>query len=127
MELLCVAPHYPAAVLGISRDAGFNDAVSVASDLTAAQLVVKYWTDSNPWVVPLIFFVFLVGVNAFHVGAYGELGGPRALSFAGSLSSDDFSRRILALKSQDRHHHRIHSRWHPGQCGCQHGPSLHRV
>ncbi|KZV89992.1 hypothetical protein EXIGLDRAFT_838101 [Exidia glandulosa HHB12029] len=51
----------------------FNDAVSVASDLTAAQLVIKYWTDWYPWVLPLIFFVFLLSVNAFHVGAYGEL------------------------------------------------------
>ncbi|KAH7097621.1 amino acid permease-domain-containing protein [Auriculariales sp. MPI-PUGE-AT-0066] len=51
----------------------FNDAVSVASDLTAAQLVVRYWTDWHPWVVPLVFFIFLVTVNGFRVGAYGEL------------------------------------------------------
>ncbi|TFK23702.1 hypothetical protein FA15DRAFT_757093 [Coprinopsis marcescibilis] len=51
----------------------FNDAVSVASDLTAAQLVLQYWTDSNAWVVSVVFWAFLVGVNAVHVRAYGEL------------------------------------------------------
>ncbi|EJD52884.1 hypothetical protein AURDEDRAFT_180498 [Auricularia subglabra TFB-10046 SS5] len=51
----------------------FNDAVSVASDLTAAQLVIRFWTDWYPWVAPLLFFIFLLSINAFHVGAYGEL------------------------------------------------------
>ncbi|KAF8575945.1 hypothetical protein K439DRAFT_1397757 [Ramaria rubella] len=51
----------------------FNDAVSVASDLTAAQLVLGYWTDHDLWVVSLVFLIFLLGVNAFSVGAYGEL------------------------------------------------------
>ena len=52
----------------------FNDAVSVASDLTAAQLVLSYWVDHDLWIVSLVFFIFLLGVNAFSVGAYGELG-----------------------------------------------------
>ena len=52
----------------------FNDAVSVASDLTAAQLVLQYWTQWNPWVISLLFWLFLVTVNATHVKAYGELG-----------------------------------------------------
>ena len=52
----------------------FNDAVSVASDLTAAQLVLQYWTSWNPWVISLLFWLFLVTVNAAHVKAYGELG-----------------------------------------------------
>ncbi|KIM45065.1 hypothetical protein M413DRAFT_65884 [Hebeloma cylindrosporum] len=51
----------------------FNDAVSVASDLTAAQLVLQFWTVENAWIVSLVFWVFLVGVNALHVGGYGEL------------------------------------------------------
>ncbi|GJJ11925.1 hypothetical protein Clacol_006163 [Clathrus columnatus] len=51
----------------------FNDAVSVASDLTAAQLVVGYWTDDHVWFVSLVLLIFLLGVNAFSVGAYGEL------------------------------------------------------
>jgi amino acid permease len=52
----------------------FNDAVSVASDLTAAQLVLQFWTVENIWIISLVFWVFLVGVNALHVGGYGELG-----------------------------------------------------
>jgi amino acid permease len=52
----------------------FNDAVSVASDLTAAQLVLQFWTISNPWIISVAFWVFLVSVNAVHVRAYGELG-----------------------------------------------------
>ncbi|KAH6914233.1 amino acid permease/ SLC12A domain-containing protein [Coprinopsis sp. MPI-PUGE-AT-0042] len=51
----------------------FNDAVSVASDLTAAQLVLQFWTTSNTWVVSVVFWLFLVGVNSVHVRAYGEL------------------------------------------------------
>jgi amino acid transporter, AAT family len=51
-----------------------NDAISVASDLTAAQLVLAYWVDHDLWIVSLVFLVFLLAVNAFSVGAYGELG-----------------------------------------------------
>lgn len=52
---------------------GFNDAVSVASDLTAAQLVLSFWTDNHLWAVSLAFLVFLLSINAIHVRAYGEL------------------------------------------------------
>ncbi|CAA7259169.1 unnamed protein product [Cyclocybe aegerita] len=51
----------------------FNDAVSVASDLTAAQIVLQFWDVENAWIVSLVFWLFLVGVNALHVGGYGEL------------------------------------------------------
>jgi len=51
----------------------FNDAVSVASDLTAAQIVMAYWFDGHLLVISLAFLLFLLGVNAFSVGAYGEL------------------------------------------------------
>lgn len=50
----------------------FNDAVSVASDLTALQLVMQYWTDFDYWIVSLIFWVFLLLLNVFHVRFYGE-------------------------------------------------------
>lgn len=49
-----------------------NDAVSVASDLTALQLVMKYWTDFHFWIVSLIFWVLLLFLNIFHVRFYGE-------------------------------------------------------
>ena len=52
----------------------FNDAVSVASDLTAAQLVLQFWTVENVWIISFVFWVFLVGINSLHVGGYGELG-----------------------------------------------------
>ncbi len=52
----------------------FNDAVSVASDLIAAQIVVQFWGIENAWVITLAFWIFLVGVNALHVSGYGELG-----------------------------------------------------
>ncbi|KAJ2931242.1 hypothetical protein H1R20_g5832, partial [Candolleomyces eurysporus] len=51
----------------------FNDAVSVASDLTAAQLVLQFWTNSNPWIISVLFWAFLVSINSVHVRAYGEL------------------------------------------------------
>jgi len=47
--------------------------VSVASDLTAAQLVLQFWMTWNPWAVSVVFWIFLVGVNALHVKGYGEL------------------------------------------------------
>lgn len=64
----------PSYGFALSWNYWFNDAVSVASDLTAAQLVLQFWTDWNPWVISLLFWVFLVAVNATHVSAYGELG-----------------------------------------------------
>jgi amino acid transporter, AAT family len=64
----------PSWGFALSWNYWFNDAVSVASDLTAAQLVLRYWTPWNSWVISLLFWVFLVGVNATHVKAYGEMG-----------------------------------------------------
>jgi AAT family amino acid transporter len=54
----------------------FNDAVSIASDLTAAQLVLQFWTGTNKYsaLISVAFWVFLVAVNSIHVRAYGELG-----------------------------------------------------
>ncbi|KAI6157445.1 amino acid permease-domain-containing protein [Pisolithus tinctorius] len=63
----------PAYSFALSWNYWFNDAVSMASDLTAAQLVLQFWTTWNPWVVSLLFWVFLVSINAVHVRAYGEL------------------------------------------------------
>ncbi|GAA6036035.1 hypothetical protein JCM8097_006575 [Rhodosporidiobolus ruineniae] len=51
----------------------FNDAISTAGDLTAAQVIIEYWTDRHAWVASLIFLFFLLAVNLVHVRAYGEL------------------------------------------------------
>lgn len=54
----------------------FNDAVSVASDLTALQLVLDYWNSSDHhfpyWAASLLFWVFILFLNVIHVRAYGE-------------------------------------------------------
>ncbi|KAF9268756.1 hypothetical protein L218DRAFT_977212 [Marasmius fiardii PR-910] len=64
----------PSYGFALSWNYWFNDAVSVAGDLTAAQILIQFWTDwPHTWVVSLIFWVFLVGINSAHVKAYGEL------------------------------------------------------
>ncbi|KAG5350497.1 hypothetical protein C0989_010804 [Termitomyces sp. Mn162] len=64
----------PSYGFALSWNYWFNDAVSVASDLTAAQILLGYWTFWHPWVISLVFWAFLVAINATHVRAYGELG-----------------------------------------------------
>jgi amino acid transporter, AAT family len=64
----------PSYGFALSWNYWFNDAVSVASDLTAAQIILRYWTPWHPWVISLVFWVFLVCINGVHVRAYGELG-----------------------------------------------------
>lgn len=52
----------------------FNDAVSVASDLVALQIILQYWTDNFPgWAISLIFWVVLIAANIITVAAYGEV------------------------------------------------------
>ncbi|KAG9316460.1 amino acid permease-domain-containing protein [Chiua virens] len=63
----------PSYGFALSWNYWFNDAVSVASDLTAAQLVLQFWTSSHPWVISLLAWVVIVSINALHVRAYGEL------------------------------------------------------
>lgn len=50
----------------------FNDACSVASDLTALQLVMQYWTDFPFYVVSIIFWFLLLFLNVVDVRFYGE-------------------------------------------------------
>ncbi len=79
----------PSYGFALSWNYWFNDAVSVASDLTAAQLVLQYWTTWHTWVISLIFWVFLVTVNAIHVRAYGELGAYRRLMLSMHTRTDN--------------------------------------
>ena len=64
----------PSYSFALSYNYWFNDAISVASDLVAAQILLRFWTTWHPWVISVVFWVFLVVVNAIDVGAYGELG-----------------------------------------------------
>lgn len=54
----------------------FNDAVSVASDLTALQLILDFWKTSDAhfpyWAASLIFWFVLLLLNVVHVRVYGE-------------------------------------------------------
>ncbi|KAJ3550001.1 hypothetical protein NMY22_g666 [Coprinellus aureogranulatus] len=51
----------------------FNDAVSLAGDLTAAQVVMQFWGTHLNWLPSLFFWFLLLGLNLIHVKAYGEL------------------------------------------------------
>ncbi|BGP24095.1 Basic amino-acid permease [Rhodotorula toruloides] len=42
-------------------------------DLTAAQVLMAYWTDRLTWLPSLFFLFFLVGINLMPVHFYGEL------------------------------------------------------
>ena len=54
----------------------FNDAVSMASDLVALQLILQYWTTVFPgWGLSLIFWVLLILANILTVRIYGEVSG----------------------------------------------------
>jgi AAT family amino acid transporter len=72
-----VSPSYAFA---LGWNYWFNDAVSLAGDLVAAQLVVRFWLDPGSlaeryaWVLSVVFWAFLVCLNAIHVKAYGEMG-----------------------------------------------------
>ncbi|KAF5344169.1 hypothetical protein D9756_011404 [Leucocoprinus leucothites] len=69
----CTRFFSPSYGFALAWNYWFNDAVSVAGHLVAAQLVMAYWTNWHPWTIGLIFWFFLVGVNAVHVKVYGEL------------------------------------------------------
>ena len=64
----------------------FGDAVAVASDLVALQLVLQYWTTSFPgWALSLIFWVTLILANIVSVAIYGEVGTFRRRQILGML------------------------------------------
>eukprot|EP01057_Protomagalhaensia_wolfi_P005171 Protomagalhaensia_wolfi_Nauph_80__5170@NODE_552_length_2316_cov_180_208608_g411_i0_p1_GENE_NODE_552_length_2316_cov_180_208608_g411_i0NODE_552_length_2316_cov_180_208608_g411_i0_p1_ORF_typecomplete_len550_score97_64AA_permease/PF00324_21/3_4e151AA_permease_2/PF13520_6/1_7e58Trp_Tyr_perm/PF03222_13/8_8e06_NODE_552_length_2316_cov_180_208608_g411_i0501699 len=52
----------------------FNDAISVASNLVAAQMLIGYWNSDFPaWVISLVLLLMMVGANALGVRMYGEV------------------------------------------------------
>lgn len=54
-----------------------NDAISVATDLVALQVLLEYWTSHFPgWAISLIFWTLLFAANIITVAAYGEVGIP---------------------------------------------------
>ncbi|KAH9991291.1 amino acid permease-domain-containing protein [Russula vinacea] len=63
----------PAYGFALSWNYWFNDAISVASDLTAVQLVLGFWDVQNAWTFSLAIWLFLLSINSLHVKAYGEL------------------------------------------------------
>jgi len=63
----------PAYGFALTWNYWFNAAISVASDLTAAQLVLGFWDVANPWIFSVVLWAFILSVNALHVKAYGEL------------------------------------------------------
>lgn len=117
----------PSYAFALSWNYWFNDAISVASDLTAAQLVLQYWTPWHPWVISLLFWVFLVGVNAAHVKAYGEIGKVFPLNLCSKKAELALALgRILACIAESHHDCHIHHHWHTGQCWRQYLTFIHR-
>jgi len=95
----------------------FNDAISVASDLTAAQLVLHFWGIESAWIVSVVFWVFLVGVNALSVGGYGELGTRSKINT--KLSVTEQSHRIFVVIIENCHGYPLHYCWNNRQCWIQ--------
>lgn len=54
----------------------FNDAISVASDMTALQIILDFWHTNEHhfpyWAGSLIFWFFILLLNVIHVRFYGE-------------------------------------------------------
>lgn len=74
-----------------------NAAISVASDLTAVQLVLDFWNIPNGWAFSLALWVFILSVNALHVKAYGELGGYNPNILAHAYSNDTQNRVLVGF------------------------------
>ena len=80
----------PAYGFALTWNYWFNAAISVASDLTAAQLVLEFWDVDNTWIFSVVLWAFILFVNALHVKAYGELGEynfPISLDYAHSYDA----------------------------------------
>jgi hypothetical protein len=104
--------------------------VALAGDLVAAQLVVRFWLDPgswaerHAWIISVVFWVFLVSINAAHVRAYGEMG-----LYLSRATGAEIHRihRILAVFPQSSHRHRVHLCRHRREWGRESGACSHRV
>ena len=56
----------------INMNYWLNDAVSVAGDLTALQIVVEYWHSNYAWLASLSVWVLVLVLNLAHISFYGE-------------------------------------------------------
>lgn len=56
----------------INMNYWLNDAVSVAGDLTALQIVVEYWHKGYAWVASLSVWILVLTLNLAHISFYGE-------------------------------------------------------
>ncbi|EST06879.1 Amino acid permease/ SLC12A domain protein [Kalmanozyma brasiliensis GHG001] len=66
----------PAFGFSVNLNYAINDAVSVAGDLTACQILLQFWVSNDVfpgWALSLIFLTFLISVNVISVRGYAEL------------------------------------------------------
>jgi amino acid transporter, AAT family len=117
-----VSPSYAGS---LAYNYWLNDAVSLAGDLVAAQLVVRFWLDTgswaeqHAWILSLVFWTGLVGVNAASVRAYGEMG-TWDPTRAGAHDNRNLP-RVLALVSESDHDRSLHPGRHSGECWLEPG------
>ena len=90
----------PSYGFALSWNYWFNDAVSMAGDLTAAQLVLQFWGVERAWIASLVFWVFLVTTNSINVKAYGELGACQKSRLI--IISSHASQLLLSLRVSKR-------------------------
>lgn len=63
----------PALGFALGWNYWYNWAITVAAELEAAAIVIKYWLpDSSPLIWSVLFLAILFCLNFFSVGAYGE-------------------------------------------------------
>lgn len=63
----------PSFSFAIGWNYWYNWAITVAAELAAAALVMKYWAPNTPgWIWSAIFLAILFGLNALSARAYGE-------------------------------------------------------
>jgi len=63
----------PALGFALGWNYWFNWAITIAAEISAASLIVKYWLPGTPSLVwSVLFLLLMTGINYFSVRAYGE-------------------------------------------------------